>query len=327
MSKIKKPISRWTIIGLVGALLAAPNPMIVRSVVSDMPSLWWVFLRFVIITLILLLPMLVELYKKRRTSSPQLHSAKAFRSLLIASSTLPLALVVFCEAIAQSQASYVSIVTLVSPVVLVVLSQKLLGEKVSRRATTGLGVAFGGALLLVLAPLLIQHGSVDFYPVATIYALLNVVLFSVGMIYMRKANEAGYSMMTILGISSLSGAILTGAMISISGASIVTVLGLATQPAMILPLFYSGVVVSLLARALSVVSFEHIGAAMTAGIDYFGRFLAIILPVFVLNETLSIPMVLGGSLIVFGVLIVENTLPRHHHKHHRAAVLHLKHEL
>ena len=327
MPKIKKAISRWTIIGLVGALLAAPNPMIVRSVVSDMPSLWWVFLRFVIISLVLLLPMLVEFSKRRRASVSRPHSISAVRSLIIASITLPLAVIVFCEAIAQSQASYVSIITLVSPVILVVLSQKLLGEKVSRRAATGLSVAFGGALLLVLAPLLIQHGSVDFYPVATAYALLNVVLFSVGMIYMRKANEAGYSMMTVLGISSLSGAILTGVMISVTGTSIVAVLGLAVQPAMILPLFYSGIVVSLLARALSVVSFEHIGAAMTAGIDYFGRFLAIILPVFVLNETLSIPMVLGGTLIVFGVLIVENTLPRHHHKHHRATVLHLKHEL
>lgn len=305
-------------LALAATLLAAPNPLIVRSVVDEVPAIEWAFLRFVLMSVVLL-PMIV--FAKRRTVKRGGH-----RSLALSAVVMPVAIIFYCLAIAASQASYVSIILLLSPIVLVVLSQLIFGEKVSRRMTTGLSLAFGGALLLVLAPFLVQHGSIDFYPLATVYALLNVLLFAIAVIYTRKANEAGYSMPVVIGWSALCGVVLTGAYIVFSGGSIIETLQLGLEPRMTLPLVYSALVVALLTRALSVIAFEHIGAAMSGGINYLGSFVAIILPVFILGESLSIPMILGGALIVFGVLIVENTLPRHHHKHHRTHMLHIRHD-
>jgi len=75
---------------------------------------------------------------------------------------------------------------------------------------------------------------------------------------------------------------------------------------------YSGIVVALIGRALNVWSYERVGGAVMSALGYLETFVAILIPVVVLNEKLSPEMVIGGVLILFGVYIVE------HHKHPHA---------
>lgn len=309
MPKTKNSKLLWTLVAIASTLLAAPNPLIIRSVTDDMSAMQLSLLRFTIIV-ILTLPFMI---KNMQQIKRALQTPKSIRWLLLSATSMALAIVFYCEAIALSQASYVSIIVLISPIAIVLLSQKLFGERVNKRIAAGLGVAFAGALLLVIAPLLLKHGSIDFYPLATLYALINVALFSLGIVGMRKANEAGLSMTTILGVSSFVGVLVTGFALIMAGVSIQSTFALGMNPDALLPILYSAIVVALMTRAISIVSYEHIGAAMMAGVNYIGSFVAIVLPVFILGESLSIPMIIGGTLIVLGALIVENILSSSHY--------------
>ncbi len=86
------------------------------------------------------------------------------------------------------------------------------------------------------------------------------------------------------------------------------------KPAVI-AIFYSAIAVALLSRALGIKSYEFIGAARTSALAYLETFLAILIPIIVLKEQLSIEMIIGGGVILTGVFIVEHHKSIHH-KHH-----------
>ena len=69
---------------------------------------------------------------------------------------------------------------------------------------------------------------------------------------------------------------------------------------------YSGVGVMLLIRWASTAAYSHIGGVMMGAFNYVEVFLAILLPVFILGEKLSLSMVIGGVLIVAGVYLLGN---------------------
>ena len=79
---------------------------------------------------------------------------------------------------------------------------------------------------------------------------------------------------------------------------------------------YSGVAVLLIARSLNVVTYEHIGSAVVGALDYLEKLLAILIPVVILHETLSVEMVLGGALILCGVYMAEHHKVNTHKQHH-----------
>ena len=80
-------------------------------------------------------------------------AGKALRSALIAGAAMSVAALTFTVALVHSTASYVSILLLLTPVVLVFYSNKLTGERISRRAIAGkklIAVCAAGVLVLPL---------------------------------------------------------------------------------------------------------------------------------------------------------------------------------
>lgn len=89
--------------------------------------------------------------------------------------------------------------------------------------------------------------------------------------------------------------------------------GVADSPGVVGAVLYSALVVALLVRALNVKVYEHIGSAAQGGLSYAEAILAIIIPILVLGEQLSIEIVIGGGLILLGLFVLEN----HHQWRHR----------
>lgn len=285
-------------------MLAAPNATIIRIAVNDADPLYWTLSRFVLLS-ILCLPFVIKGYSSMRVPI-------ARKNLLIASTALTAGMFFYVYAIFYSQASYVSIVTLVTPIVFLVLSARLIGDRVNRRSITGVVLAAIGAMVLVILPIALSSSGVAFYPLATVLALANCFVYAIGIIYLRKSNEAGVSMPAALGVSSIMIAtvayILFLAFGDWSRTPFNTEYGLAVV--------YSAIVVALIARALNVISYEHVGASVLSALGYLETLVAILIPVFVLHEKLSVEMVVGGILILIGVFVVE------YHKHP-----HIKHHL
>jgi drug/metabolite transporter (DMT)-like permease len=296
--------NRWLLVAFVALMLAAPNGTILRATVLEADVFYLTLCRFLLIGLVCL-PFIIHGRKR-------LFDKKVRKDVLLASVYLTVALISYMFALLYSQASYVTIIMLTSPIIFILLSSKFFGEKMNRRIATGMTLAMIGALTLVILPIAISQNGTAFYPMATVLALVNCVTYALAIIYMRKANEKGVSMSSMIGSSALFVAAVCAVLFIGFGDYTRT----PTDVNFWLAICYSGIITALFGRMLNVKAYEHVGASLMSALSYLELFVAILIPVFVLNEKLSPAMVIGGIFILIGVYIVE------HHKHP-----HVKHHI
>ncbi len=308
MIKLTKIRKSWFFIGLIAVLIAAPNSMIIRATVSDADPFLFNSLRFLIIGLVTL-PIII----RYRTSLNKTN----LKNVFFAAVAMTIATVSFVWALKLSQASYVSIFTLITPIVLIVYSAKFNKEQISRRAVAGISLAAAGAAALVLLPVAFnQSGDFIFYPAATFIVLFNILSFPAAVIFFKKSNEGGVPMFSVIGISAwLIFAVSAVCYLLFSPA------GETVDFRFLQGVLYSGLAVGLIARVLATKSYEYVGAVVSGALGYLESLIAVLLPVFILGEVLSIQMAIGGVLILLGVYVVEHH--KHpHHKHHLFAKHH-----
>lgn len=306
MKKIKTYNHRWFLLGLLGVCIAAPNATVIKYAVDSVSPLQYNALRFLVVALLTTPLLIMTLKKFTKHNLSQSLQAGFFMSIAVVS---------YVTSIKLSQASYVSIITLVTPIVFILFSTKINGEKINKRAMAGVTLAAIGAMVVVMLPLAIrQSGEFVFYPLATAFALINSVSYTLAIIKLKTANEAGVPLPALLSISSWTVALISVAMLSFAVSQGTEISALNGR--LLLGVFYSGIAVALIARLMTVSSYEHIGSVRTSALAYVETLIAIIVPVVVLHEELSIEMVIGGVLILVGVYVAEHHKSAHHKHHH-----------
>jgi drug/metabolite transporter (DMT)-like permease len=317
--------AKWLAIGFVSVFLAAPNAMLVRSIFGEIDSLTFIFLKFTVITIITL-PFLIRFIIKERAIFRKNLKNLGFLAFFNVLSTS-----VFFVAVEQSSASYASIIALLSPILLVIFSARLVRDKISRRAVAGITLAAIGGICVVALPAIL-HGAAQMgvYPLATVLALINVVTFPLAIIYQRKSNEQGVPLTVSMGFVSLCATIALGAMVSWSrGDAAFAQIGDFSWSVWAV-ILYSGLVVSLLSRACAVLCYRHTDAAVKGGLSYLETLASISLPLLILNEKLPIEVTIGAILILGGVVLTESTGKHHwfklggrfhpHHAFHKGVI-------
>lgn len=293
---------KWLFIALFGAILAAPNGLLVKQMVGHVDPFMLNGLRFALVALVCA----PFVWRERRRLN-----AKSLRTVAAAGLYIAVAVSCFVEGVKLSQASYAAIVLLITPIVLLIYSVKLYGERMSHRAVAGISLAAFGAMLLVVLPVAMQGGGVAFYPAATVLLLINCLSYPIALLQLKKANEMGVSMVSLIGLSSFVVAAFSLVLLVTTGSSVSLPSGWSW-----FGVVYSGLAVALIGRMCKVWSYEHIGAAATSAVMYLEIFLAILLPVFVLHEHIAVGTVVGGTLVLLGVYLVEShklLAHRHHH--------------
>jgi drug/metabolite transporter (DMT)-like permease len=299
-----KNINKWFWLGFLAVVLGAPNGTVIRFTISDFDPIYFNFLRFSLIFLVTLPYIIINRSKLNKSGLKY-----------TAYSGITFAVAVFCfvEAINSSQASYASLIGLASPIFFITYSVKLNNESISRKSAAGITLAALGAFIMIFMPLAAKGGSLSgqFYPLATILMLLNCVSYPLGTIYVKKANDEGIPMVTIIGLSAL--------IISLSSLLILPI----THPSatkldwkVLIAVLFSGLIVGVVHRIAAIKSYEHVGSVVSSALGYFGSFLSILIPVFVLGEKLSLAMVAGGVLILLGIYIIEHHKSEHHKRFH-----------
>ena len=127
---------KWVLVALLAALIAAPNPTIIRVNVIDMDPIFFTLLRYVVVAVVCLPFVLIA--RKRL-------SRRGVISSLISGIFIATALTFFALAIEQSQANYVVVLMLLTPIIFIALSSKIVHEKISHQAMAGLTIAMIGA--------------------------------------------------------------------------------------------------------------------------------------------------------------------------------------
>jgi drug/metabolite transporter (DMT)-like permease len=302
--------SKWFLLGLVAVVIGAPNSTIIRNACGEIDSLTLVTLKYVVIALVFLPTTIRFCIKHAATVRKNLKTLIPLAILNAVSTT------VFFVAIEQGSASYAEIISLLSPIILVLLSARMVRDKVSRRAVGGITLAAIGGLLVVALPTIL-HGSAGpaFYPLATILILINDICYPLIILYQRRANEGGMPLTVCTGIVGVVGAIaMSAAMLIANGSEQVLTMVSNLSLGGWVAVLYTGIVVTAVARNLAIISFEHVGAAVQGGLSYLETLLAISLPLIILGETLSVEMMIGALLILLGVFLTESGGKHHWHK-------------
>lgn len=302
ITKKKNAYNKWLLIGLLSIPLAAPNGTFIKSALSEIDSTTFAFLKFAMM-LVVFLP-LAALFAVKNREILKKNAA----SLLISAAANVVSMLVFYKAIELSTASYASIIALLSPIILVIMSKRLIKEKVDSRAVAGITLAAIGGLLVVALPAIIGNSAMSvFYPLATILVLINCIVFPISVIYNRKSSEGGVPFSVYSGVSAVMvvGAILVSSIFTGSVDSMIdrtinmSVWGW-------LAIVYSCFAVSFLARKLWIKSYEHVGSAVAGGLSYAESLSGIVIPLIVLGEKLSVEMMAGALLILLGVYLAQS---------------------
>lgn len=209
----------------------------------------------------------------------------------------------------MSLASYVSIIVLIDPILLILISPLFTKETISRRAIAGITLAALGAMTVVFVPIAFYQNSLAFYPVATALTLINGVTYTFSIMFIRRADEQGAPLIGSIGVNAFVTVIASWLLFMLFGNTSQT----PHSWSFVLAALYSGAVIGILTRVLSVKILENVGTAFTGALQYLETFLSILLPVLILGEQLSLITVLGGALILLGIYTVES----HKHSHAR----------
>ncbi len=303
----KQKMLRWFVIGLIAALIAVPNATIIRASTGTTDPYVYNLIRMAIMAVSFTPFLFAGLRQYQRQN---------LKYALIVGLSIAVCFAAFVEAIHESQASYVGIVALLTPIVLVVYSARFAKEKISHRAVAGITIAALGALLAVGLPLAIrQQGNFTFYPAATLWAIVNCLTAPLITVYSKKANDNGMHLTTFYALAfwlalafGVVGLIMFNIPFEVEAISSGSWLGIA----------YSAVVANSISFIMMTKSYEHIGSAAIGGITYIETIAAIVLPLLILREKLSPELVLGGGLILFGVFLVE---------HHKSGYIRFSHSL
>lgn len=305
MTKTKQKsnnLSYWLSIGLIAQLLIAPNSTVMKVLVDQIDPLLFNAIRGSIAVLVSLPFVIMAISKINKTNLAYVVAAGLCMTIATIANVL---------ALQASQASYVVVMSLLNPIILVVLSSRLMGEKVSFRSSAGITLAALGAFVAVSLPLFIGGDtSLQFYPLATVLMLFSCFFFPLGLIMFHKAHESGLSLPAVQGMSSVVIAVISFIAFYAVGGSIDGVSELSTSSW--IGIVYSGVVVIFIARIMANASLERIGASAFGGLVYLENIVAVIIPVLFLSEKLSVAMILGGVLMLVGVYLTEKHRIKHH---------------
>lgn len=299
--KNKKPF--WLLIGVLVSLLAAPNGAIIRNTVLNVDPVMFNVIRFSLVALVLT-PYLI----KHRTAL----RGEALKNAIKVGLFLAVATLSFVYAAKLSQASYVAIIMLLSPIFFVLLASKINNDKIDRRAFAGITLAAIGAFIIVLLPIALrQSGGAVFFPLATLLGLITAVSFPLAVIYSKKAHLSGMPVVSVVGIGAWISLVASLAVLLHTGNWSLDISGSSW-----LGILYVSIVVQLFVRGVNNIVYEKLGAAENSVLAYLEGFLAVLVPTIALSEKLSPAMVVGGSLIIAGVYVVEYKRTSHH-KHEK----------
>lgn len=300
MPKIKKSnTKKWLIMGLIAALIAAPNGLLTKYSVNSIDPITFSAIRFTAVAL-LSLPLLVVNIKK--------FSMLNLKYALLGGLFITIASFGYVWAIYYGQANFVTILMLSSPVLLVFFSAKLTNEKIKRKAIAGVALAATGAFIIIFGPLISNEYSTDSNLwISALFVVADIIAFPLAIVFSKKAYSKGLPIATTLGVGSWVAALfyVTTFIVFVDSSTI------DIDNNVLLSTLYTGVGIIFIARMLDIISYKKLGSAVLSTLFYLEMFLGILLATILLTEPLTPTMFIGGVIILLSVWLTES----HKHPH------------
>jgi drug/metabolite transporter (DMT)-like permease len=311
LSKLRSLFNRddanpWLFVLIFTTILAAPAGILNKLLSTELDPLVITTVRYGLVAAILL-PFLFKNLKQYKTAL-----AKKLKIILLSGAFFALGAPAYVTAVSMVNVSFIAILDMLTPILFVIISTLVTKDKLTRNAFIGILFAIlGGSIILVL-PMFFDISSM------TGIALLPLLLIILYMltdatfpVMLRKLNTGGLPLMPMLAIFFSETFVISAILaLTVHGPQSFTALTNLPIWGWVALLFMS-VGLSVAFRWLNTKSYEHLGTATTASVNYLYYALAIGLPLVLLGEEMPFEVVIGGVFIVIGIIFVR----RHPHPH------------
>lgn len=296
----------WFFWAVVAVILSVPNGIFVKIGTDSLDPIVFNTSRFLVLSIVVL----PYIWNKRKTITK-----KNFKYAFYTGISTIFITGSYVKAISLGSVSFLSLFNLITPIMFILYSVLIMREKLKKQALVGLLVSAVGAFILIGLPL-IDGRSIDSSTplIASIYALIEAVLFPLLIILPKKANDNGMPVMMAFAIAGVISALFYFAVLLFTGHAGDIAVSLQSNNIWI-ACVYSAIVVGFFARWLNVITYERLGSVVIAVLSYAQYVLAVIVPIIILGENFSIISAISGSLILIGIIIAERHHPEIHSKH------------
>ena len=291
----RKTNNFWLGILLVTTFIASFEGTLIRVASGDLSVSMMYALRYVIAA-IFALPFAIVALKKRQTS------IKRMLFLMLITAPFFIEPLTWQYTVATTNASFAAILSLTVPVIFMIVSTLATRDRISRNKIIGFLFAVLGGLVMVLLPNLSNDTAMNFGAVPVILMFIHGTASSIIAIIFRKENERGTPIVAVLAPVYLVWAIIGIAVVLLSG-DLDQVKNLTTNNWLVG--IYLGAIASILMNAIFTKYYERIGTTAAATMQYFKKFLTIVIPIIVLGEMISWEIALGAVFIIIGVIITS----------------------
>jgi drug/metabolite transporter (DMT)-like permease len=303
--KNKLSANMWVVASIMIGLAMVPNGTAVRLLSSTLSASSLAAIRYSIVSIILI-AIFIIMYKKHRKVVK-----KNFLKILLSAIPFSVGGIIYISAIAESSASYVAILLLLTPIIFGIMSAIFTKDKISKNAVIGILFAILGGTAVILLPVL-MNSSVGYFGLVPILLIgVYILLHAAFPVVLRRENETGVPIVMVMAIQYTVGTI-----VCIIWAATTVGGGVFTEMASMsgtdwLLMAYLSVGFCVILRQLSIKAYEKTGTSTSVAVNYFGQVLAVAFPVIMIGETISPELAVGMALIIIGIVITR----KHHIKH------------
>jgi len=164
---------------LIATVIWAFAPALVKLVLDDIDPIYFLFIRFFIVS-ILCLPYLFFVISKNK------YSYYDFKNIIIFSLTGQVSLILYFKGLNLTTSTDTIILSLIGPILTITAGHYFFKEKLSLLKEVGISLAFIGALLVVIEPLLSQsNGTAKDRFTGNLYILSSTLIGTFWVIYAK----------------------------------------------------------------------------------------------------------------------------------------------
>jgi len=242
------------------------------------------------------------LFMKNRNSDYKLHVEKKDvpTLLFLALTGITFFFMAQYTGIKMAGASIAAIlVTLLSPIFITILSNRIFKEQLTQKQIIGIGTAAAGTLTITIGGTLSLQFNKDFF-LGSIILLSTPVLWSAYSLVGKKTIEKYNPFLVVAYVTVLGGLCLIP--FSLAENSLHQILTM--SPTSWLAIIYLSFTCSLLGYYIWFYAIKRIGAGVTSSFLFAEPLVTVLLSVTLIQEKLTLPILAGGLLIFTGVYLI-----------------------
>lgn len=292
-------------------VLSGFNTPLIHQAVHKMPPYLFGFLR-VLLSFVIILPIALLVRhnkpKHKRKISRSDFSKAAFGALLI----YGVSNLAFYVGMTKTTSINASIIILLWPIIFFLANIEVLKERFSRRTFIGIGLAFIGALIAVVAPMASTLGTAAMSPVGSLLILICVVVDVIGTLILKRVLKrmSALDVLAIgLGVATIFYAIVAFPYLG--------QISLVMDPAVRNAILYGSLMVGCIGYGLGFYGLHATKGGEYSVISYLQPITGITAAMLFFNERFTPSLAIGALAVFLGLYLVEARHLGHNHGTHR----------